>query len=71
MVPTMHTRGGLIIMNQYIVTITTDIIANDTKEAIQLFWKWIEEQDFDEFSIIKQGTLTEVQRDDCTIRPNH
>lgn len=27
----------------------------------------IEEQDFDEFSIIKQGTLTEVQRDDCTI----
>ena len=54
-------------MNQYIVTITTDIIANDTKEAIQLFWKWVEEQDFDEFSIIKQGTLTEVQRDDCTI----
>ena len=67
----MHKEGGLIIMNQYIVTITTDIIANDTKEAIQLFWKWVEEQDFDEFSIIKQGTLTEVQRDDCTIRPNH
>lgn len=63
----MHKKGGLIIMNQYIVTITTDIIANDTKEAIQLFWKWIEEQDFDEFSIIKQGTLTEAQRDDCTI----
>ena len=58
-------------MNQYIVTITTDIIANDTKEAIQLFWKWIGDQDFDEFSIIKQGTLTEVQRDDCTIRPNN